>query len=124
MYEASVETSFTAAHSVRAPDGSMEQTHEHPWQVTAVFRARQLDGDGFVIDFLAARDALQRAAAPLSGSDLNEALGRTDVGASAERLAQYIAEMLAETLGRQPYCVRVVEAPGCAGAFYPDAGPT
>jgi 6-pyruvoyl-tetrahydropterin synthase len=120
VYEASAEAGFRAGHAVRAPDGSMEAAHEHDWRVTATFRAGTLNANGFVVDFLAVRSALERATGELAGRDLNAAIGPPGTGASAERVAEHLAGRLAELLDRRPHCVRVVEAPGCTAAFYPE----
>jgi 6-pyruvoyl-tetrahydropterin synthase len=122
VYEVSADAAFRATHSVRRPDGSMESAHQHDWRVTAAFRSGALDADGFVMDFLALREALAKVTASLRQSDLNAALDAAD-GASAERLAESIARRLAEELGREPHCVRVVEAPGCTAAFFPAGRP-
>ena len=120
-YEVAVEVRFAARHSVRLPDGNMEDPHEHDWRATAVFRAGQLDENGFVVDFAAVGDALRQTAAELSGADLNQVVPDDGSGASAERVAEHVARSLKCKLGRDVYCVRLTEAPGCTAAFYPDA---
>ncbi len=115
-YEVSVSASFAARHAVAMADGSMEQVHEHDWQVEAVFRAAALNADGFVVDFLAVREALDGALAKLAGTDLNAVL---PAGASAEQVAAHIAAAMVGG-GDGLYCVRVGEAPGCKAAYYPD----
>ncbi len=119
IYEATVEVRFAARHSVRLPGGAMEQPHEHDWRATATFRAEGLGEDGFVIDFLAVEAALREIVAGLAGKDLNDLVGGPAGGASAERVAEYLARALERRLGRQVHCVRVTEAPGCTAAFYP-----
>ncbi len=114
-FEVSVSASFDGRHAVAMPDGSMEAPHEHDWRVEAVFRAHALDADGFVLDFLSARDALGAALSPLGGADLNAILGRP---ASAERVAEHIAATVGDRCGGL-YCLRIEEAPGCRAAFYP-----
>jgi len=118
-YEASVSVCLSARHAVRAPDGAMEAPHAHAWRVTAVFRAGQLDANGFVIDFLVARKVLAEIGEALAGSDLNDLPSMAASGATAERLAEYLAGQLQHRLGRPAACVRVTEAPGCEAAFYP-----
>lgn len=120
-YEVSVEVRFAARHSVRLGDGSMEDSHEHDWRATAVFRAGQLDENGFVVDFVAVSGALREIAADLSGTDLNRVVPNGGSGASAERVAEHIARSLQCKWGQEVYCVRLTEAPGCTAAFYPHA---
>ena len=120
-YETTVTGSFAARHAVRTPAGDLEEPHEHTWRVTAAFRADRLDDDGFVVDFIAARDALGRITGELAGSDLNESVaGSAPAGASAERVAEYIAAAIAAEGPARLHCVRVTEAPGCEAAYYPD----
>jgi len=97
----------------------MEDPHEHDWHVTAAFRAGRLSKDGFVVDFLDVDNALCEIAATLRRADLNEVVPNDGSGASAERVAEHIARSVQRRLGRDVYCVRVREAPGCTAAFYP-----
>jgi len=118
-YEASVSVRVSARHAVRAPDGTMEAPHAHAWRVTAVFGAGQLDDHGFVIDFVLARKALADIGEALAGSNLNDLPSMPPGGATAERLAEYLAGQMQRRLGRPATGVRVAEAPGCQAAFYP-----
>ena len=119
VYEVSVDATFQASHAVRGAQGTMEGPHGHDWTVTATFRSATIDDSGFVVDFMEARDALETAGAELNGGDLNEILGVPHFGASTERVAEYIAEKLGETLQVEIYRVEVTEAPGCRAAYYP-----
>ncbi len=119
IYEVSVSVRFSARHSVAMPDGTAEAPHGHDWRVTAAFRADRLDENGFVIDFLAARTALEEIVGELDGTDLNELPAMSGGSATAERLAEYMAGRLKGRLGRDVHCIRVTEAPGCSAAFYP-----
>ncbi len=123
-YEVMVSSRFSARHGVALPNGVMEEPHEHLWVVTAAFRADELDGNGFVVDFLKVRKALNEIVSELEGSDLNELLASGAGGTTAECLAEYLAGKLSRRVGRDVYCVRVTEAPGCSAAFYPAEGRT
>jgi 6-pyruvoyl-tetrahydropterin synthase len=123
-YEVTVEHSFSASHAVRMPDKTWEASHSHVWKVGAAFRADRLDATMYVvIDFVVVQRALQEIASILEGADLNELPAFASTGASAERVADYIAEKLTEHLGRDAglYRVAVTEAPGCIAAYYPQA---
>lgn len=123
-YEVSVEHSFRAWHAIAMPDGSWENSHEHLWATTAVFRSRELDpARGVVIDFLDVMRAMTDVATRLEGRDLNkiEPLSAGGAGASAERVAEYLARLLREAMGKDGdklYCVSVTEAPGCRAAYF------
>ncbi len=125
IYEVSVEHSFSARHAIRLPDGSWEPSHGHGWHVTATFRADRLEEpSGVVVDFLDVQRALQQIAGELGGTDLNTLADFEGQGASAERLAEYLARRLGNLLETRArlYRLAVVEAPGCSAAFYPDTG--
>ena len=118
-YEVEVSAEFSATHAARLASGPLEEPHAHPWRVTAVYRAEALDKSGFVVDFLAVQGALASLAGELAGADLNQIVPPIGQGASAERVAEYLARRLAAALGREAFCVRVSEAPGCRAAYYP-----
>ena len=121
-YEVTVSSSFAARHSGRAPGGEREGPHEHDWHVTAAFRTDALDENGFVVDFLVVQQALAGITDKLGGTDLNQAVPECPGGVSAERLAEHVARRLQYKVGREVYCLRVSEAPGCAAAYYPRGG--
>lgn len=117
-----MEGQFRATHAVRLPDGSLEESHEHTWRVTATFRSNRLDPTmGVVVDFLKVEAALSAIAAELEGRDLNSMDEFSQTGPSAEKVACYLAGRLAELLKGEGklYCVSVTEAPNCRAAFYP-----
>ncbi len=122
-YEVSVECRFEASHAVRLPDGGLEASHNHPWRAAATFRTARLDPVmGVVIDFLAVQEAFAAVVGELEGSDLNRRSEFAGAGASAERVAEFLAGQLAARLGDRCglYRVSVSEAPGCTAAYYPD----
>ncbi len=125
VYEASVEHAFSARHALPLPNGSREASHSHLWQIKATFRSDRLDETmGVVVDFLDIQQALREIADKLQGADLNKLPEFSDGRPSAERVAQYIAEMLIGRLcgAAGLHRVEVTEAPGCSAAYYPDAG--
>lgn len=100
----------------------MEERHSHHWKVTVAFRAGKLNPNGFVIDFVPVMAALKEVCRQLEGKDLNQALAHPDTGASAERVAKFLADQMYERMGRSVYCVRVTEAPGCMAAYFTSEG--
>ena len=130
LYEATVESAFTAGHAIRLADGNCEPPHEHLWRVTATFQAEALaQPTGVVIDFLAVRGALQSVADELAGRNLNALAEFRDRSPSAERVAELVAAMVMERLGGNAggdcgrglrlWRLAVTEAPGCEAAYYP-----
>ena len=120
-YEVAVSAAFSARHAAATPGGQLERPHRHRWRIEAAFRSDGLTEEGFVVDFLAVRGALEQLAAELAGADLNLVVPGPG-GASAERLAQFLADRLADRLHRPVHRLTVTEAPGCRAMYYP-AGP-
>ena len=121
-YEVSVEHAFKARHWLPLPGGGQEEPHEHTWRVTATLRSRRLAEDtGVVVDFVQVKQALQTVCGDLEGAELNRMEAFSDGGASAERVAEYIATALAGRGGIGDLLTRleVTEAPGCSAAFCP-----
>ncbi len=114
-----MEATFSAAHQVHLPDGSLEPLHGHDWQVTATFACGELDECGFVVDFIAAERCLAKVAEKLHHTSLNECEVMAGKNPTAEIVAQVIFDQLAleaalrSTLQR----VRVTEAPGCSATY-------
>lgn len=122
LYEITVDAEFKAMHSLPLPDGGSEMPHEHTWCVSVTFRSDKLaEPMGVVVDFLEVREALDAITARLRDKDLNKHEAMGNLAPSAERVAESIAGLLAETLGNAAtllYKVEVTEAPGCRAAFY------
>lgn len=124
-YEVSVDCRFRARHAIALGEGQWEGPHEHDWAVTATFRSDKLEPrTGVVVDFLDVLRALKKLGGELEGRNLNE-IDELAEGASAERVAEYVASRLARALASDAgklYCVCMTEAPGCRAAYYPGRG--
>ena len=123
MYEVSVESRFTARHAVAMPDGRMEASHGHLWQVTAAFRGDRLDpATGVLVDFVEVKAALDALTRELDGTDLNAIEAFASGEPSAERVAEFLAGRLIRALTGKAglWRLEVTEAPGCRAAFLPD----
>lgn len=106
--------SFTATHALRVYRGRPETPHEHRWSVAVRVGADGLTEDGFAVDFHEVHAALERAVAPLDGTDLNRhpEIGRPTP--SAERVAEVLADHLGPevaALGARLLTVSVWEGP-------------
>jgi 6-pyruvoyltetrahydropterin/6-carboxytetrahydropterin synthase len=123
VYEVSVDGSFSARHAIRLPNGKLEEPHGHTWRVTATFGGRSLhEPAGVLVDFLRIRAALDEIVRQLEGADLNELPAFGGKGASAERVAKFLAEALADRMeadGEKLCGLAVTEAPGCVATYYP-----
>ncbi len=120
MYELSIETTFSAAHAIEIR-GVREPMHGHDWRVTAIVMGDRLDEDGLLCDFHDVEAKLAEIVGPFHNRSLNEVAPFTSRNPTAEHVARYIADELAEELpsGIRVACVRVTEAVGCAATFIP-----
>jgi 6-pyruvoyltetrahydropterin/6-carboxytetrahydropterin synthase len=123
MYEISIEREFCAAHAIEMR-GVRESVHGHNWRVTAVLAGRDLDADGLLTDFHELEGHLEGILKPLRNADLNSTPPFDAVNPTAEHVARYIAESLAEAVSDQATVSRVsvTEAPGCTATYRMDRG--
>ncbi len=122
-YRATIETTFTASHALRLPDGSYETTHSHDWPVTVTVRCDQLDDMDCVMDFHELERIVADVIGPWHRQHLNDVppFANESINPSAERVAEQIARAIkpqlpiAVTLDE----VRLGEASGCIAAYLP-----
>lgn len=138
MYEASIETIFSATHALRlpVPEGAapetprpLEPVHGHDWPVRVTVGSAELDDIETVMDFHELEAWVAAILEPLRGRHLNdvEPFGeRGGVNPSAERVAWYIGTRVVERLkgagegGRVVLvAVSVGEAAGCTATWRP-----
>jgi 6-pyruvoyltetrahydropterin/6-carboxytetrahydropterin synthase len=121
MYEISIEREFCAAHAIEMR-GVQEPVHGHNWHVTAVLAGRDLDADGLLTDFHQLERQIDGILEPLHNADLNATPPFDAVNPTAEHVARYIAESLAEIVadGATVSRVSVTEAPGCTATYRMD----
>lgn len=122
-YQITIETSFTASHALRLPDGSHEPTHTHDWPVAVTVQSERLDDMACVMDFHALQRLVADELAPWRDKHLNDVapFARGAINPSAERVAEQIALAVAVRLGAGVRLaqVRVGEAAGCAATYRP-----
>lgn len=118
-----VRARFEAAHHLTSYLGAPEPVHGHSWQVEAALAADVLDGEGMAADFVTAQGALRELAGALDHRDLNTVPPFDRASPTAERVALWFFERLADRLaGRAALCeVTVWESPGCSVTYRPDA---
>lgn len=120
MFSVAVKAEFSAVHRLRLADGTLEPQHGHDWCVRAYFARPQLDDAGMVIDFQNARSLLDSALEPLHHSDLNRHEAFRGLNPTAELVARYVFERIADTEAHTIRRVEVTEAPGCVAVYEPD----
>ena len=118
-FSVTVETTFSAIHRVKLPDGSLEPAHGHDWLVRATFASPQLDASAMVVDFEIVKSALESIAAELHHRNLNDHAAFEAKPPTAENVAKHFFTALAHAELGNLRRVDVVEAPGCVASFEP-----
>ena len=124
LFVVSVETKFSASHSVKLADGSKEPSHSHKWSVIAEVSSEQLNSDGMVIDFVGLKAMLDKIVADLTNSSMEKMEYFTKKHQSTETIAQYIYEKLEPQLPEdlELESIKVIEKPGFMAEFRKKTG--
>jgi len=97
MFSVTVRDHMMIAHSLRGEVfGPAQRLHGATFIVDATFRAPTLDGHGLVVDIGTAAAALSDVVGELTMRNLDEDPSLAGVPTTAERLAQVVADRLAE----------------------------
>jgi 6-pyruvoyltetrahydropterin/6-carboxytetrahydropterin synthase len=130
MFSIEVQSSFSAAHALRLPNGGVEPLHGHDFQVTVKIAADKLNALETVVDFHDIEDALDAILLHWRNRNLNDIEPfKTRINPSAERIAEYIGHILRESLANlngndsrnlRLIHVRVTEASNCLAIWSPD----
>jgi 6-pyruvoyltetrahydropterin/6-carboxytetrahydropterin synthase len=119
MYTIRVEADFAAAHYLSHYHGKCERLHGHNYLVRVRARGEQLSEGGMLLDFGVLKSALREVVGALDHGNLNDEpafLGDP----SAERIAKFIFERLAERLPEAPLAsVDVFETPTSMARYEP-----
>jgi 6-pyruvoyltetrahydropterin/6-carboxytetrahydropterin synthase len=122
-YQIIIETSFTATHALRLPDGSYEPIHSHDWPVAVTIQSDKLDAMACVMDFHELEKIVDRVLDPWHNQHLNDVPPFADeaINPSAEHVAEQIAlaviTCLPGTVTLTETCVG--EAEGCTAVYRP-----
>ena len=124
MFEVTVGARFVATHQLRCRSGVAEKRHAHTWRIKVTVAGPQLDKLGMLTDFGLIRRHLAAVLAPLKRRHLNRVGPFRERNPSAENVAVYVAERLAEALpdGVRVGCVEVEEELGCVARYVPPRG--
>ena len=122
-YQATIETSFTATHALRLPDGSYEPTHGHDWPVAVNIQSDQLDAMACVMDFHELEKIVAGVLKPWHNQHLNDVppFANDAINPSAERVAEQIALAVMKCLPGSVTLAetRIGEAEGCTAIYKP-----
>ena len=119
MYEIYVATRFEAAHRLVGDFGPAARTHGHTYRMEVILRGQHLADDGTLYDIGELGQAVEGLAGSMHYRDLNEVPGLADVNTTAEAVASYCWEKLAQSLrgrGLDSLTVRIWESPDAYAA--------
>jgi 6-pyruvoyltetrahydropterin/6-carboxytetrahydropterin synthase len=121
MYEVSIETHFSAAHSLRNYQGKCESLHGHNWKVEVTVVRDDLDKIGMAIDFKILKEKTRTVIDQLDHCHLNELPAFTQLNPSSENIARYLFEKLIKELKDEKVKlikVTVWESEGSRATYY------
>jgi len=120
VFEISVKTEFSAAHSLHDYPGNCAQVHGHNWTVEVFVKCQRLNNIGIGIDFREVKQALKECMGDLDHSCLNEHPDFKDTNPSSENIARFIYKELGKRINSEDVKisrVRFSETQN-TGAFY------
>ena len=119
MYEIYIAARFEAAHRLVGDFGPATRTHGHTYRMEVIVRGQHLGDDGTLYDIGELGRAVEGLAGSMHYRDLNEVPGLTKVNTTAEAVADYCWEELAQPLrsqGLDALTVRIWESPDAYAA--------
>jgi 6-pyruvoyltetrahydropterin/6-carboxytetrahydropterin synthase len=119
MYEIYFAARFEAAHRLVGNFGPATRTHGHTYRLEVILRGQQLGDDDTLYDIGELGRAVEGLAGSMHYRDLNEVPGLQGVNTTAEAVASYCWDKLAESLrgrGLNSLTVRIWESPDAYAA--------
>ena len=119
MYEIYVAARFEAAHRLVGDFGPATRTHGHTYRMEVILRGQRLGDDGTLYDIGELGQAVEELAGSMHYRDLNEVSGLEGVNTTAEAVAAYCWDKLAQSLrgrGLDSLTVRIWESPDAYAA--------
>ena len=119
MYEIYFAARFEAAHRLVGDFGPATRTHGHTYRMEMIVRGKNLGDDGTLYDIGKLGRAVEALAGSMHYRDLNEIPGLAELNTTAEAVASYCWEKLAEPLrghGLDSLTVRIWESPDAYAA--------
>ena len=115
MFELTVKAEFEAAHQINGYNGKCQRLHGHNWTVEAIVNGTELDELGMLIDFKVLKAELNAVLDELDHRYLNDLKMFNTKNPTAENLAKYIFDTLAESkifnTNTKLKAIRVYESP-------------
>ena len=118
-----IERNFSSAHQLRGYKGKCENLHGHNYRVEIYARGCELDNIGLLVDFVELKAAADELVQYLDHRNINELPPFDELQPSAETLAKYILEHVAERVDDdrvEIYKVRCFETPTSVATYTVD----
>jgi 6-pyruvoyltetrahydropterin/6-carboxytetrahydropterin synthase len=119
MYEIYVAARFEAAHRLVGDFGPAARTHGHTYRMEVIVRGQHLGDDGTLYDIGELGQAVKALASSMHYRNLDEVPGLAEVNTTAEAVATFCWDKLAQTLrdkGLDSLTVRIWESPDAYAA--------
>jgi 6-pyruvoyltetrahydropterin/6-carboxytetrahydropterin synthase len=101
IYTLKVLADFASAHTLRDYPGACSRMHGHNWKIEAEVQATSLNEIGMAIDFKDIKRAVRAIADELDHRYLNDLVPFQDINPTAENIARYFFQCLAQRLNNE-----------------------
>jgi 6-pyruvoyltetrahydropterin/6-carboxytetrahydropterin synthase len=98
MFEVTIEETFAAGHALRNYRGKCENVHGHNYRCQVTLEGADLDDIGLLVDFVELKRVVHSVLDRLDHQWLNEFPPFDVLNPSAENMARYIYQQVAEGL--------------------------
>jgi len=102
VYEITVETEFSAAHSLEGYEGACARLHGHNYRVLIHVAGNQLDQHGMLLDFREIRRICESFVSELDHQHLNKLESFASMSPTSENLARHIFHHVAGAIADLP----------------------
>ena len=100
MYTLTIADYLKCAHSLRGEIfGPAQQMHVSTFDIEVAFLTPDVDGNGIIVDFAAAQQALANALAPLRFQNLDHVPELAGINTTTENLCKYLHDRMRQSLG-------------------------
>jgi len=98
MFEVTIEETFAAGHALRNYHGKCENVHGHNYRCQVTLEGAELDDIGLLVDFVELKRVVHSVLDRMDHQWLNEFPPFDVLNPSAENMARYIYQQVAEGL--------------------------
>ncbi len=102
MFEVTIEESFAAGHALRNYHGRCENVHGHNYRCQVTLEGAELDSTGLLVEFAELKRVVHTVLDRMDHQWLNEFPPFDKLNPSAENMARYIYEQVADGLKPKP----------------------